>query len=178
MIVMLIVIIVPHVAVKIPSVEHLKTICQLHPNKTVSENEEIRHSGVLFGQQKFSIETPSPIILINTILISGKTFHTNVFHKKINTEISFSPSSLSKKIPLEKISFFFPSSYYLKDGRSELHLPYCNVSSRDDSLCLVLVDISLSTRLPRIRCSFSYGKTLAKISSWILPYKFSIEFPV
>ena len=65
---------------------------------------------------------------------------------------------------------------YLKS--SELYLLYCKASSSGDSLCLVLVDISLSTRLPRIRCSFSYGKTLAKISSWILPYKFSIEFPV
>ena len=83
MIVMLIMIIVPHVDVKIPSVEHLKAICQLHPNKTVSENEEIRHSGVLFGQQKFSIETPSPIILINTIFTLGNTFHTQTFHKNI-----------------------------------------------------------------------------------------------
>ena len=101
--------------------------------------------------EKFSIETPSPIILINPIFISGKTFHTNVFHKEINMEICFfffpififQADSFGNKL-------FFPSSYYLKDGRSQLHLPYYNVSSRDDSLCLVLVHISLSTRLPRI----------------------------
>ena len=56
--------------------------------------------------EKFSIETPSPIILINPIFLSGKTFHTNVFHKEINMEICFFfPSSFSKQIPLE-ISFF------------------------------------------------------------------------
>ena len=46
MIVILIMVIVSHVDVKIPTVEHLKTICQLYPNKTVNENEEIRHAGV------------------------------------------------------------------------------------------------------------------------------------
>ena len=83
-------IIVPRVDVKIPSVEHLKTICQLHPNKTVNENEEIRHAGVLFGQQRnFPLRPPSPIILINTIFISGNTFTQMYFTKKLTWKYLF-----------------------------------------------------------------------------------------